>query len=57
MVKTIVYLFLPGLAHTQGIQKNSGNFQVEEKLREFWFIYKLREVLIFSEELRESLRF
>ena len=40
-----------GLPHTQGIQGNSGNFQVEEKLREtqrilIYFLVsgKLREV-------------
>ena len=43
-----------GLPHTQGIQGNSGNFQVEENLRETQgiLIYylnsgKLRKVLIF----------
>ena len=45
---------MSGLPHTQGIQGNSGNFQLEENLRESQgiFIYflnsgKLREVLIF----------
>ena len=28
------------LPHTQGIQGNSGNFQVEENIREFCFIFK-----------------
>ena len=39
-----------GLPHTQGIQANSGNFQVEENLREtqgisgnFDLFFKLRE--------------
>ena len=31
----IVELNFTGLPHTQGIQGNSGNFQVEENLREF----------------------
>ena len=33
------YLRTTGLPHTQGIQGNSGNFQVEENLREFRFIF------------------
>jgi len=52
------------LPHTQGIQGNSGNFQVEEKLREsqgilIYFLNsgKLREVLIFSNKFREVLKF
>ena len=53
-----------GLPHTQGIQGNSGNFQVEENLREiqgisgnFDLFFKLREVLIFIKKFREVLRF
>ena len=41
---------MSGLPHTQGIQGNSGNFQVEENLREtqgisgnFDLFFKLRE--------------
>ena len=41
---------MTGLPHTQGIQGNSGNFQVEENLREtqgnsgsFHLFFKLRE--------------
>ena len=52
---------LTGLPHTQG---NSGNFQVEENLREtqgilinFLNSVKLREILIFSKKFREVLRF
>ena len=46
--------FITGLPHTEGVQGNSGNFQVEENLREtqeilIYFLNsgKLREVLIF----------
>ena len=49
------------MPHTQG---NSGNFQVEENLREtkgdsgnFDLFFKLREILIFSTKFREVLRF
>ena len=52
---------LSGLPHTQ---ENSGNFQVEENLREsqgvsgnFDLFFKLREVLIFSKKFREVLKF
>ena len=52
-----------GLPHTQGIQGNSGNFQIEENLREsqgilIYFLNsgKLREVLIFSKKIRKVLR-
>ena len=55
---------LPHTQGTQGIQRNSGNFQVEENLRETQgiLIYFLnsgnfRKVLIFSKKLREVLRF
>jgi len=48
------------LPHTQGIQGNSGNFKVEENLREtqgiliyFFYSGKFREVLIFSKKFRE----
>ena len=51
------------MPHTQGIQGNSGNFQVEENLREaqgilLYFLNsgKLKEVLIFSKKFREVLR-
>ena len=50
-----------GLPHTQGIQGNSGNFQVIENLRETQGILilflKLREVLDFSKNFRKILRF
>jgi len=39
------------LPHTQGIQGNSENFQVEENLRE------IQGILIFSKKFREVLRF
>ena len=55
---------LPHTQGTQGIQGNSGNFQIEENLRETQgtLIYylnsgKLREVLILSNKFREVLRF
>ena len=54
---------ITGLPHTQGIQGNSRNFQVEENLREtqgisgnlIYFLNsgRLREVLIFSKKFRE----
>ena len=31
--------YVTGLPHTQGIQGNSGNFKVEENLREFLFVF------------------
>ena len=53
-VLTSIYTLHSGLPHTQGIQGISGNFQVEENLREsqgilIYFLNsgKLREVLIF----------
>ena len=53
---------LTGLPHTQGIQGNSWNFQVEENLREsqgilIYFLNsgKLRENSIFSKKIREVL--
>ena len=40
-----------GLPHTQGIQGNSGNFQLEKNLREtqgiLFFFIKLSEIFIF----------
>ena len=52
-----------GLPHTQGTQGNSGNFQVEENLREnqgilIFFLNsgKLREVLIFFLNIQGSLK-
>ena len=54
---------LPHTQGTQGIQGNSGNFQVEKNLREIQeiLIYFLTqgnsEILIFSKEFREVLRF
>ena len=53
---------LPHTQGTQGIQGNSGNFQVEKNLREtqgiliyFFNSGKLREVLIFSKNFWEVL--
>ena len=55
---------LPHTQGTQGIQGNSGNFQVEKNLRETQgdLVYllnsgKLIEVLIFSKKFKEVLRF
>ena len=54
---------MPHTQGTQGIQGNSGNFQVEENLIETQGILinflnsgKFREVLIFSKKFREVLR-
>ena len=51
---------ISGLPHTQGIKVNSGNFHIEENIREtqgilIYFLNsgKLREVLIFSKKFRE----
>ena len=45
------FVYSTGLPHTQGIQGNSGNFKVEENLREtqgsFDFYKKFREILRF----------
>ena len=49
----LFYKYLSGLPHTQGIQGNSGNFQVEENLREtsgisgnFDLYFKLRKTQV-----------
>ena len=63
-IKLVPLTGLPHTQGTQGIQWNSGNFQVEENLREsqgilIYFLNseKLREVLMFSKKFREILRF
>ena len=57
-------MLITGLPHTQGIQGNLGNFQVEVNLREtqgiliyFLKLGKLKKVFIFSKKIREVLRF
>ena len=57
-------LVFTGLPHTQRIQGNLGNFQVEENLREtqgiliyFFNSGKLKKVMNFSKKFREVLRF
>ena len=47
-----------GLPHTQGTQRNSGKLkETQGNFGDFDSFFKLREVLIFSKNFREILRF
>ena len=47
---------MPHTQGTHGIQGNSGNFQVEENLREFWFVFETLGNFDFFLKFREVLR-
>ena len=57
-VKFSLKFFIPisGLTHTQGIQGNSGNFQVVENLREFCFFFLTQGSFGFSQKFQGNFK-